>query len=499
MEDDGVQQIKASEDVRNEIDLETTKRYVDLYVAALEGDWGKAEAIYKDYPDDAVASLSDLGDNALHVAAAAGRINFVKQLVMSNYRNEKDLEKKNKEGNTALTLAAMSENVQLALLMIQKNKKLAMIRTGIEDNLGLLPVQMAALLGLKKIVNCLYTITREELKNEDRIELLVILIDNNLYVQSKEFGRDAAATVSTIFLIFESFKSMLCLLIKDKQKDSKALFVLQQALADAIFPRIMGATSAKEAWDTLKQEFHCSETAFEDVDDGVQQIEEDYVPEEIDPETRKRYEVLYEAALEGVWGKAEAIYKDYPGDAVASLSDVGDTALHVAAAAGHTHFVKQLIMSNYMKEDNLEKKNKEGNTALTLAAMSENVQLALLMIQKNKKLAMIRNDSGILPVQTAALLGLEHMVKYLYTITTTEELKNEDRIELLVTLIRYDLYDVALLIVQEHPDLADSRIKGSQFEIGETALHVLAGKPLTSSHYFYSRFADSRLGIRNQR
>ncbi|KAH7534687.1 hypothetical protein JRO89_XSUnG0002000 [Xanthoceras sorbifolium] len=179
------------------------------------------------------------------------------------------------------------------------------------------------------------------------------------------------------------------------------------------------------------------------VDDGVQQIEEDYVPEEIDPETRKRYEVLYEAALEGVWGKAEAIYKDYPGDAVASLSDVGDTALHVAAAAGHTHFVKQLIMSNYMKEDNLEKKNKEGNTALTLAAMSENVQLALLMIQKNKKLAMIRNgkedNSGMLPVQMAALLGLKKMLNYLYTITR-EELKNEDRIELLVILIDNDLY-----------------------------------------------------------
>ncbi|KAL5842959.1 hypothetical protein ACOSQ3_013562 [Xanthoceras sorbifolium] len=67
MEDDGVQQIKASEDVRNEIDLETRKRYADLYVAALEGDWGKAEAIYKDYPDDAVASLPDLGNNALQL------------------------------------------------------------------------------------------------------------------------------------------------------------------------------------------------------------------------------------------------------------------------------------------------------------------------------------------------------------------------------------------------------------------------------------------------
>ena len=34
---------------------------------------------------------------------------------------------------------------------------------------------------------------------------------------------------------------------ENKQKDSKALFFLQQAVEDSIFPRIMGATSAKDA------------------------------------------------------------------------------------------------------------------------------------------------------------------------------------------------------------------------------------------------------------
>ncbi|KAH7569651.1 hypothetical protein ACOSP7_013173 [Xanthoceras sorbifolium] len=78
MEDGGVQQIEVSEDVRNEIDQETKRRYGVLYVAALKGDWDKAEAIYKDYPGDAVASLSDLGDNALHVAAGAGTLLLLK-------------------------------------------------------------------------------------------------------------------------------------------------------------------------------------------------------------------------------------------------------------------------------------------------------------------------------------------------------------------------------------------------------------------------------------
>ncbi|KAL7144759.1 hypothetical protein ABFS83_07G033700 [Erythranthe nasuta] len=44
-------------------------------------------------------------------------------------------------------------------------------------------------------------------------------------------------------------------LAKDMEKDNLALYNIQMAMADSIFPRICGATSAKEAWDTLKDEF----------------------------------------------------------------------------------------------------------------------------------------------------------------------------------------------------------------------------------------------------
>src|ERR1044072_4104398 len=46
---------------------------------------------------------------------------------------------------------------------------------------------------------------------------------------------------------------------KNKQKNSKALYTLQQAVTDAIFPRIMGAKTAKEAWNTLQEEFQGSD------------------------------------------------------------------------------------------------------------------------------------------------------------------------------------------------------------------------------------------------
>ncbi|BAT83763.1 hypothetical protein VIGAN_04098100, partial [Vigna angularis var. angularis] len=46
---------------------------------------------------------------------------------------------------------------------------------------------------------------------------------------------------------------------ENKQKDSRALFVLQQAVDDTIFPRIIGATSAKQAWNTIQEEFQGSD------------------------------------------------------------------------------------------------------------------------------------------------------------------------------------------------------------------------------------------------
>ncbi|XP_074282965.1 uncharacterized protein LOC141607508 [Silene latifolia] len=45
------------------------------------------------------------------------------------------------------------------------------------------------------------------------------------------------------------------LLKENRKNDAKALFFIQSALDDEIFPRITGANSAHEAWETLKQEY----------------------------------------------------------------------------------------------------------------------------------------------------------------------------------------------------------------------------------------------------
>jgi 6-phosphofructokinase len=42
---------------------------------------------------------------------------------------------------------------------------------------------------------------------------------------------------------------------ENKSKDARTLGMIQSGVSETIFPRIMGATRAKEAWDILQEEF----------------------------------------------------------------------------------------------------------------------------------------------------------------------------------------------------------------------------------------------------
>ncbi|XP_028547947.1 uncharacterized protein LOC110116351, partial [Dendrobium catenatum] len=61
--------------------------------------------------------------------------------------------------------------------------------------------------------------------------------------------------ISTEVVSTSNGSSNLTQIRVDKQKDAKALFILQQAESDTIFPRIMWASSSKQAWEILQEEF----------------------------------------------------------------------------------------------------------------------------------------------------------------------------------------------------------------------------------------------------
>ncbi|ESR61918.1 hypothetical protein CICLE_v10014877mg [Citrus x clementina] len=135
-----------------------------------------------------------------------------------------------------------------------------------------------------------------------------------------------------------------------------------------------------------------------------------------------------------------------------------------------------------MKPENLAKQNeKKKCTALVFAAASGKVELAREMMDHNKKIATIRDEDGSLPIQMAASLGHKDMVEYLYE-PTKNSWKAMDRFNLLLTLVETELYDVALQLLGDYPQLATYRPKRNR-EKAVTALHLLARKNLKSSDF----------------
>uniref|UniRef100_A0A2P2MNT7 Ankyrin repeat-containing protein At3g12360-like isoform X1 n=1 Tax=Rhizophora mucronata TaxID=61149 RepID=A0A2P2MNT7_RHIMU len=186
---------------------------------------------------------------------------------------------------------------------------------------------------------------------------------------------------------------------------------------------------------------------------------------------------LYRAAITGQWEIAAKIHEDDPKVINDRITESGDTALHVAAAAGHTQFVSRLIpimtpdavrIKNYAGKD----KKDPGNTAFCHAAITGNVEMADIMVQavEGLDLVTIRGKENNLPLYLAALFGHKKMVDYLYE-KTVDGMNDQDRIGLLVTLVDNDMYDIAIKMVEDHPELAIAEDTN-----GKTAFHALARK-----------------------
>ncbi|XP_031247661.1 uncharacterized protein LOC116105371 [Pistacia vera] len=150
--------------------------FVPLHNAALKGDWEFAREFFILNPQAVCASITRNQETALHITAGARHTIFVQELV--NIMKAEDLALPNKVGNTALCFAAISGIKKIAEVMVNKNRRLPSIR----GSKGATPLCMAALLGHREMVWYLYSVTEEEyLKEEDRVELLVAVINADLY------------------------------------------------------------------------------------------------------------------------------------------------------------------------------------------------------------------------------------------------------------------------------------------------------------------------------
>ncbi|XP_031248236.1 uncharacterized protein LOC116106015 [Pistacia vera] len=116
------------------------------------------------------------------------------------------------------------------------------------------------------------------------------------------------------------------------QKNAAALYILQQAVDDNICSKIYKVKTAKEAWNTLKEEFQGNTQPT---------ILPDKERKEVEAECKK-YLLLYKAILEG---NLEAVRTlcDKDKDALKARITVNfDTALHVAVGTGKANHMSSI-------------------------------------------------------------------------------------------------------------------------------------------------------------
>ncbi|KAM0013414.1 putative ankyrin repeat-containing domain, PGG domain, ankyrin repeat-containing domain superfamily [Helianthus debilis subsp. tardiflorus] len=185
---------------------------------------------------------------------------------------------------------------------------------------------------------------------------------------------------------------------------------------------------------------------------------------------------LYEAAIKGDWKAAKVILDKRPDLIHCALTDNYETVLHVASAAKRTKSVDDFVINlvNMMEKKDLELQNKNYNTALSLAAASGNIETAMAMVKKNHFLTEIPGNNRTMPLYMAAVFAKLDMVRYLYGISNKmggDYWSTENRGWVLQKCVEGDIFDVALKILDDHPEL--TRKKGLLSDV----LIALAQKP----------------------
>nr|POF25471.1 ankyrin repeat, ph and sec7 domain containing protein secg [Quercus suber] len=130
---------------------------MDLYKALQIGDWKAAKEFLDRHSNAISAKITVTEKTALHVAAEAGHVHIVEELVKQ--MSEENLEIKDIDGFTALACTTYNGNYRMAECMLGKNENLISIRNYKEN----IPVVQALMNGHLKLARYLYLLTPLEI------------------------------------------------------------------------------------------------------------------------------------------------------------------------------------------------------------------------------------------------------------------------------------------------------------------------------------------------
>ncbi|XP_034686330.1 protein ACCELERATED CELL DEATH 6-like [Vitis riparia] len=276
--------------------------------------------------------------------------------------------------------------------------------------------------------------------------------------------------------------------IRDVRKnDAKALFFIQQAITESIFPQISKATKSKEAWDTLQTKYQTTSLVAAQDGDGSQTdipVMDDSVygaaangdiealkkipASEFHAQLSPKHNTILHIASE--FGQIECVnwILDFPSSSSLlqrpNLNE--DTPLHLAARERHLDVVEALI--NAAREPTLDIEtgvgadkemlirmtNKGKNTALHEAVRFNHYDVVKLLIEKDPEFNYGANDSGTTPLYMAAERGFTRLVELIIEKSSTSPayIGFMGRTALHAAVIRDD-YGMTKTILEWNPDL----------------------------------------------
>ncbi|XP_035548738.1 ankyrin repeat-containing protein C6C3.08-like [Juglans regia] len=130
--------------------------------------------------------------------------------------------------------------------------------------------------------------------------------------------------------------------------------------------------------------------------------------------------LLFEMAMNGKWVDVVKIVEEKPFFLVAEVTKTKDTLLHLAVSYRKEKTVQEMI--NIIPTfESLQLRNKQGNTALHLAAMVGSVAMCECIANVDSSLIGERNPEGETPLFTAVLFDKKQVFQCLYDLCPSNE------------------------------------------------------------------------------
>ncbi|KAI7746973.1 hypothetical protein M8C21_018815 [Ambrosia artemisiifolia] len=169
---------------------------------------------------------------------------------------------------------------------------------------------------------------------------------------------------------------------------------------------------------------------------------------------------LYEAAAGGWWRKAKSMLQNGEIAATEAIAANGNTILHIAVEMGHNYFVEELL--EFLKtEEDIEKKNENGLTALHIAAIVGNTHAAQLLVQKREELLVIQDHDKKSPLDLASENMNLNIYAYLLKSSTPSDSDEYSSYyshkSALLAAIFSKQYDIAETVLKEFPYFASNK------------------------------------------